>query len=80
MFISADSRMTWRYNADSHVSGKEPECGLSEHSSSAVNTAATYYPQGKAEQMVFPSLPPATLKVRDICCSTFVAQGQNLQS
>lgn len=37
-------------------------------------------PKEKAEQMVFPSLPPATLKERDICCSTFVAQGQNLQS
>lgn len=52
----------------------------SDNSSSAVNTVATHYPQGKAEQMVFPSLPPATLKERDVFCSTFVAQGQNLQS
>ena len=52
----------------------------SEHSSSAVNPAATHYPQGKAEQMVFLSLPPATLKERDIFCSICVAQGQNLQS
>lgn len=52
----------------------------SEHSSSAVNTAATHCPQGKAEQMVFPSLPPATLKERDIFCSTCVAQGQNCRT
>lgn len=52
----------------------------SEHLSPAVNTAATHYPQGKAEQMVFPSLPPATLKERDIFCSTCIAQGQNLHS
>lgn len=52
---------------------------LSEHPTSAVKTAATHSPQGKAEQMVLPSLPPATLKDRHIFCSTCVAQGQNLQ-
>lgn len=52
---------------------------LFEHPTSAVKTTATQCPQGKAEQMVLLSLPPATLKERHIFCSTCVAQGQNLQ-
>lgn len=52
---------------------------LSDHPTSAVKAAATHCPQGKAEQMVLPSLPPATLKDRQIFCSTCAAQGQNLQ-
>lgn len=60
-------------------SGEGAWLWLSEHPASAVKTAATHCPQGKAEQMVLPSLPPATLKERHIFCFTCVAQGQNLQ-